>query len=108
MLDGSMGDNQSLQVMSNYDCKRVCGSNTHLLIITRPSDAVLSDFTVRDLGGNTYAAEVLYRIDPNQSDPGPDTVDTGIRADGNSITCDVEISEDGRPRIMIRVQGICP
>lgn len=94
--------------MSNYDCNRVCGPSTHLLIITRPGNATLSGFTVTDLGSDKYEAEVLYRIDLSQTDPGPDTVDTGIRADGNEITCDVDIKEDGRTRIQIRVQGICP
>jgi len=93
--------------MASYDCKRKCGTSTHFLEITRPSDAVLSGFTVTGEGSGTYEAVVQYRIDHSQNKPGPDLLDTGIDIQ-RPLDCLVVISADGKTEVEITVNGTCP
>lgn len=93
--------------MASYDCKRRCGTSTHFLEITRPSNAVLSGFTITGEGSDACEADVQYRIDPSQNNPGPDLLDTGIDIQ-RPLDCLVVITSGGNDVIEIVVRGVCP
>lgn len=96
--------------MANYNGKLVCGSVTFKLAVVRPTDVEFDQITVSgpDPTTGNYILLVDYKTNPNQTDIGPDIIDSGISINNAPITSDVEFYLDSKVKLKITIIGVCP